>query len=331
MFSIIMVNYNGGAFLQAAIDSLAAQTLKDFELLLIDNASTDGSADMIDLSALPASRLLRETENHGFARGNNIAARQARGEWLVLLNPDTVTHPDWLYQIRIGIENNPGIVTFACTQLNLDDPTTLDGAGDAYHLFGIPWRGGFGRPVTELPEPGFCFSACGASAVYRKDVFLEAGGFDERFFCYCEDVDLGYRLQLAGYDCAFLPDAIVRHAGSGTSGRTSYFTTYHGNRNRTWLFFKNTPLPLLILTLTAHLFLLAYLYLRNRGKSDHNGLADGIKDGLRQAFKIRRSTDFRARARSLAITTLIRRMAWNPLKMSRRRCHIRSDRGSNAF
>lgn len=323
LFSVVIVNFNGGPFLQNAIDSLARQSCQDFELVLIDNASEDGSAETVDLSALPNARKLMEAENHGFAKGNNLAARQAEGEWLVLLNPDTVADEHWLASIAAAIKAHPGTRVFACAQLNMDDPDRLDGAGDAYHLFGIPWRGGFGRAATELPPKGHCFSPCGASAVYDKALFIESGGFDERFFCYCEDVDLGYRMQMAGHDCLFLPEAVIYHKGSGTSGQSSYFTMYHGNRNRTWLFVKNTPFLLLLLTLPGHLALIGYIYLRNRRSFEHSGMKDGLRDGFRRAWTIRQSDAFKAPARSLPWYVLIRRMAWNPFLMARRRCHVR--------
>ncbi|RIJ32329.1 glycosyltransferase family 2 protein [Henriciella mobilis] len=322
-FSVIIVNYNGGSCLQRALDSLAAQTFSDFELLLVDNASADGSIDSVDLSGLERVRVLRQTENHGFAKGNNIAAHEAQGEWLILLNPDCIAKEDWLESIARGIERHPDISTFTCAQIDLNTPSQLDGIGDAYSIFGIPWRGGFGRPIEELPPEGYCFSACGASAVYRKRLFLDVGGFDERFFCYCEDVDLGYRLQLLGHDCLFLPDAVVHHEGSAISGRYSYFTTYHGNRNRTWLFIKNTPLLLLVLTFPGHILMLAYIYMRNRKRNDHDGLKKGLLDGLKGGWRLRRESDYKAGQRRISILTLSRRMSWNPVRLSARLSHIR--------
>jgi GT2 family glycosyltransferase len=212
-FSVLIVNYNGGTYVQGALDSLKAQTHRSFEVILLDNASADGSVDALDTGGLPAFTLMRETENHGFARGNNLAAAQAKGRWLALLNPDAAARPDWLAQVMAGTKRHPGVTSFACTQLWMHDETKLDGAGDNYLIFGIPWRGGYHRPVSDLPAEGTCFSPCGASAVYLRETFATAGGFDERLFCFCEDVDLGFRLRLEGGDCVFLPDAAVSHAG----------------------------------------------------------------------------------------------------------------------
>ncbi|KCZ57806.1 glycosyltransferase family 2 protein [Hyphomonas atlantica] len=322
-FSIIIVNYNGGAYLQAALDSLKDQTVRDFEVICVDNASTDGSVEGLDTSELPSFELIRSNENLGFAAGNNRAIKAARGQWMCLLNPDAVAEPRWLESITAGMERHPTCNVFACAQFMLEDPERLDGAGDAFLVFGIPWRGGFERPATELPGEGTCFSPCGASAIFRRDTFMEHGGYDERFFCYCEDVDLGYRMQLAGEDCIFLPDARIAHKGSGTSGADSYFTTYHGNRNRTWAFFKNTPLSLLILTLPGHVAILGYIYWRNRRNLQHTGMQDGIREGLRTGWQMRKSPEFKVRKRTRPLFGMMAAMAFNPFRMARRKAHVR--------
>jgi len=323
MFSVIIVNYNGGSYIQSALDSLKQQTLNDFEVILIDNASSDQSADNLDFSGLPSARFMPQDENHGFARGNNIAARAASGEWLALLNPDAEAAPDWLQSVADGIRRHPGVGVFASAQYELHDRRTLDGAGDAYLVFGIPWRGGFGLPATCLPEEGECFSPCGAAAIYRRDLFMAHGGFDERFFCYCEDVDLGFRMQLSGEKCIFLPKAFIEHAGSGTSGRDSYFTAFHGNRNRTWTYLKNMPLPMLFLTLPGHLAIIAYIYLRNRRDLGHSGMIDGVKQGFRHGFSIRRSKDWRGPTYPKHWGRWLRSMAWWPWIIGSRRPLVR--------
>ncbi|MFN4184107.1 MAG: glycosyltransferase family 2 protein [Hyphomonas sp.] len=321
--SVIIINYNGGAFLQDAVNSLGRQTYRDFELILFDNSSADGSVDNVDLSTVPAARLVRNPENIGFAAGNNRAAEIANGRWLVLLNPDTAATPDWLEKMANAAAAYPDCKTFASAQLDMNAPDTIDGAGDAYLLFGIPWRGGFGRPASELPISGWCFSACGATAMYDLPVFREIGGFDERFFCYCEDVDLGFRLQLEGYDCLFVHDAVVHHAGSGITGRTSPFSTYHGTRNRIWTYFKNMPLPLLILTLPGHIFLTLYILMRNAFTPRTRPMLRGVIDGIAGIGNMRNPSPWKPKTRRLALAKLVRRMAWNPWRMSARKVHVR--------
>lgn len=324
-FSVIIVNYNGGALLQKALNSLKNQSFRDFEVILVDNDSQDGSLDALDASGLPAFRLMAETENHGFAGGNNVAAKAAAGRWLALLNPDAVADERWLEEIKLATERHSDCRVFACSQINMDQPELLDGAGDAYFAFGIPWRCGFEHPVSALPrEDSLCFSPCGASAVYRRDLFLEHGGYDERFFCYCEDVDLGLRLQLSDENCVFVPGAIIHHKGSGTTGRYSYFTMYHGFRNRTWAYLKNMPLAMLVLTLPGHLVLMLYIYLRNRGHADVKGMRDGMWAGLKEGWALRRQSAYRVKPTRKSILNLIRSMAWNPVMLSRRGVHVRA-------
>jgi N-acetylglucosaminyl-diphospho-decaprenol L-rhamnosyltransferase len=314
-FSVLIVNFNGGAYVQGALDSLKAQTHRSFEVILLDNASADGSVDNLDTSGLPAFTLMRETENHGFARGNNLAAARARGRWLALLNPDAAARPDWLAEILAGTRRHTGVTSFACTQLWMHDETKLDGAGDNYLLFGIPWRGGYRRPSTEIPAEGTCFSPCGASAVYHRETFGAAGGFDERLFCFCEDVDLGFRLRLEGGTCVFLPDAIVAHAGGGLSDKVSGFAVRYGTRNRLWVYLKCMPLPLLLVTLPAHIALTAAILLRGlstgRFSDAMKGLVDAVR-GLGPVLEDRRTVQT---LRTASLPDIARAMAWNPMRM----------------
>lgn len=314
-FSVLIVNFNGGAYVQGALDSLKAQTHRSFEVILLDNASEDGSVDALDTSGLPAFRLMRESDNHGFARGNNLAAAEATGRWLALLNPDAAARPDWLAEVLAGTERHPGVTSFASTQLWMHDETKLDGAGDNYLLFGIPWRGGYHRSVTELPGEGTCFSPCGASAVYHRKTFIAAGGFDERLFCYCEDVDLGFRLRLEGGTCVFLPRAVVSHAGGGLSGKVSGFAVRYGTRNRLRVYLKCMPMPLLIATLPGHIaFTLAILLrglMTGRFRDTMKGLVDAFC-GLGPVLFQRRIVQAHRTAR---LRDLARSMAWNPLSM----------------
>ena len=322
-FSVIIVNYNGGDYLKGALASLARQTVRDFEVFLVDNASLDGS--MSDLGeALPERLSLRaQSENLGFAAANNLAAAEAVGEWLVLLNPDAEAAPDWLEKLFAGAVRHPSVRMFASAQIDMNDASRLDGAGDAYLGFGIPWRGGFGRPIADLPNEGACFSPCGAGAMYHRESFLAHGGFEERFFCFCEDVDLGYRLRLAGERCIFLPDAVIRHAGGGVSGRGSAFALFHGARNRLWTYFRNTPMRLLILTLPGHIALTAAILIRGlftgRAKDTWRGIWAGLK-GLGPFLDERPALKQRRKA---STWSLIRAMSWNPLRMLQRRPDVK--------
>ncbi|MEZ5946298.1 MAG: glycosyltransferase family 2 protein [Hyphomonas sp.] len=322
-FSVLIVNYNGGAYVQDALNSLARQTHRDFEVILIDNASADGSTDGLDTSGLPSFTLLAETENHGYAGGMNRGAPKARGDWLVCLNPDAVADATWLDQIAAGIARHPDTRAFASAQFDLSDPDVLDGAGDAYLIFGMPWRGGFGRPASELPGEGECFSPCGAGAVFYRGLYNDHGGLDEDFFCFCEDVDLGFRLRLAGETCIFLPRAVIHHVGGGLSGRASDFSIYHGCRNRIWTYAKNMPGPVFWLTLPGHLALSGYLLARSAMTERFRPTWRGMRDGFAGAAAMRRKGRAGRKARAVPVWLLVRSMAWNPFRMSQRRVHVR--------
>lgn len=314
-FSVLIVNFNAGPYVQTALDSLAAQTFRDFEVILLDNASQDGSADRLDTAGLPAFQLLEQPENLGFAAGNNRAAEAASGTFLALLNPDAAAEPDWLKNVAAGIQRHPGTHSFACTQIASATPDLLDGAGDNYLLFGIPWRGGYHQPRARLPDEGECFSPCGASTIIRTETFRQHGGFDERLFCYCEDVDLAYRMRLAGQPTIFLPDAVVYHVGGGATDKISGFALFHGTRNRLWVYLKNTPASLLWWTLPVHAALTIIILLRGlitgRFTPTWKGLMAGIS-GLGPVLADRRAVQ---RKRTASTADLLRIMPANPLRI----------------
>jgi N-acetylglucosaminyl-diphospho-decaprenol L-rhamnosyltransferase len=322
-FSVIIVNYNGGDYLKGALASLAAQTRQDFEVFLLDNASSDGSMGQLGEQLPKHLHLLLQDENLGFAAANNLAASSAKGEWLVLLNPDAEAQQDWLEKLDQATLRYPETKSFASTQIDLHNSQNMDGAGDAYLGFGIPWRGGFGHPVSELPPEGECFSPCGAGAMIHRETFLAHGGFDERFFCFCEDVDLGYRLRLAGERCIFVPDAVIHHAGGGLSGRASEFSLSHGARNRLWTYVKNTPLRLLILTLPIHIGLTLAILGRGLVTGRFGGTWRGLWSGLKGLGPFLSDRKHIKKARKVSISNLSAAMCWNPLTMLQRRPHLR--------
>lgn len=257
--TVVIVAYESGGFLQPCVDALAAQSFAGFEAVIADNASSDGSVKRL---RLPDERFrVRDMgSNLGFAAANNRVAADAGSEFLALLNPDAVPDPGWLAALVRAAAAHPRAASFGSLQLRLDDPSRLDGLGDVWHLAGLAWRAGEGHAAAGAPGDGEIFSPCGAAALYRREAFLDAGGFDERFFCYLEDVDLGHRLRGAGATSRRVSGAVVRHAGSGVSGRRSDFTMFHGHRNRVWTFVKNTPGGWFWLLLPYHLgFNLLYL------------------------------------------------------------------------
>lgn len=310
LFSVLIVNYRSGGWLARCLDGLDAQGFRDFDVVVVDNGSGDGSIGPARARAGRAGFTLVESAvNLGFAGGNNLAAARAAGRWLVLLNPDAVAEPDWLARLADAVGRYPRAAAFGSTQISYDDPGRLDGVGDAYHVSGLGWRAGIGRPVAEVPPDHPAFAVCAAAAAIRRDAFEAAGGFDERYFCYFEDVDLCFRLRLAGHEVVQLAGARVRHAGSAITGRTSDFAVFHGTRNRIWTFVKDMPGPLLALFLPLHLLMNAVILLRAaaRGQLRPNlrGMAAALA-GLPAVWRSRRQVQAARVVRSRPLLSLMR-------------------------
>jgi GT2 family glycosyltransferase len=249
------VNWNSGELLAECLDRLMVQTVQPEQVLIVDNASSDDSTDAID--NLENILLQRADVNLGFAAGNNLAMAECNSEYVAMLNPDSFPEPEWLENLFMAVSTNPDVVAFGSRQLDQSNPEYLDGIGDAYHMSGLVWRERHG--VQQLPSDLIqreIFSPCAAAALYRRQAFVDVGGFDEDFFCYVEDVDLGFRLRLAGHKAIYVPDAIVHHVGSAsTGGKHSDFAVYHGHRNLVWAYIKNMPGILFWVLLPLHLMM----------------------------------------------------------------------------
>lgn len=255
-------------------------------------------------------------ENLGFAVANNRAADRATGDWIALLNPDAFARPDWLEQGLAARNLMRKTAMVGSTQILALEPDRFDGLGDEYHAFGVAWRAGFGEPIREI-QTRETFGPCGAGSFYDRRVFQALGGFDESFFCYHEDVDLAFRMRLAGYRCVQSADAIIDHVSSAISGRASDFAVYHGTRNRIWTFFNNMPWPLLVLLTIPHLlsnlaFLTVSVFRRGRFAPTFRG--------MRHGFFTRPSSRPRKVEREASLLSLLAAMGWNPLKVVRRAC-----------
>jgi len=322
LITVIVVNYNGGDFVRRCMASLLGQTFQDFEIILVDNASTDGSLESLG-DIHPRTKILRERINHGFAAGNNLAVRMAGGRWIALLNPDAEADPDWLESLIRAVSERPSHRVVASLQVAMQDESVLDGVGDCYLAFGYAWRGGFGRSVKETPAAGECFAPCGAAAFYPRDAFVESGGFDERYFCYHEDVDIGFRLRLLGEKCQFDPRARVRHFGSGITGRASDFAVFHGARNGVWTYVKNMPTRLFLVTfpiwLAGTAAILARGLVTGRFPATARGLIAAISN-LSPALKARQNLK---RRRRVKVGDIAASLSWNPMRFLRRKPDVR--------
>ncbi|MGR4867194.1 glycosyltransferase family 2 protein [Caulobacter sp. LARHSG274] len=324
LVSVIIVSYQSGPTLERCLAALRTQTFSDFEILLVDNASSDG-APQAAAAADSAIRFLQPDANLGFAAGNNLAAREARGRWMVLLNPDAYPRADWLEALLAGTIRHPDVRCFTSLQMVADDPGLMDGAGDVMTSAGIPFRGGYRRRLPPNLREGEVFSACGAAAMIDRELFRGLGGFDERFFCYCEDVDLGYRLRLAGEPTLLLPDARVEHVGSASTGVRSDFSIFHGSRNRIWTFLKNTPPLLLWLTAPLHVVVTAGLLLLHLRRGDAGPVVRGIRAALarQELDSILASRREIQAARKAGSFDILRVMALDPVAFFGRRIVIR--------
>jgi GT2 family glycosyltransferase len=315
--SVIILCWNSGAYLPRCLGSLAAQTYDDFEVIIVDNGSTDGATDGLE-TKYPGLNLHVERleSNRGFASGNNVGARRARGSWLALLNADAFPEPDWLEQLLKAAASHPNAF-FASRQVQANRPSLLDGEGDVYHVSGLAWRRNYNYRVSP-PGPALeVFSACAAAAMIPRKEFLEVGGFDEDYLAYQEDVDLGFRLRLGGMKCILVPGALVRHVGYGSSSRRSDFATYYGHRNLVWTYAKDMPWQWFWLYLPLHLLMnvisLIYFMFAGKGRVIWRAKWDAFR-GLPIALRKRRLVQARRRVSLSALPRAMNRNLLGPLE-----------------
>ena len=281
--SIIIATWNSEAHLPKCLRYLSEQTRKDFEIILIDNGSQNYHPG--ETTAQWPQLDIHEYENktnRGFAFACNQGAQKAKGKWLAFLNADAFPAPDWLENFEEAKDQFPEAGAFGSYILQDRDPRLIDSVGDIYNINGIAWKQQNNYPVSLAPsEPFPILSPCAAAAFYRRDIFHKLGGFDEDYFSYFEDVDLGFRLNLNGYGCVSMPSLRVRHVGSSSTGRNSDFALYHYHRNQIWTYIKNMPGILFWLYLPLYIigiFLFYFKYLVNgRGQIVFKGKIDAIK------------------------------------------------------
>jgi hypothetical protein len=251
--SVVIPSFNGAALLAQCLDALDAQTFDDFEVILVDNGSTDDSLTGVR-ERHPNVRLVSLTTNTGFASAVNTGVETALGKYVALLNNDTVVQPDWLRALFTTLDRSgPEVGAVQSLMLQLDDPRLVDDAGDVLSWTGAAQKSGYGEPSSRFRQPREVFSVCAGAAIYRRSFLEEMRGFDDTFFAYLEDIDLGLRGRLAGYRYLFEPSAEVHHKGHGSEmpyGRYVRLST----RNRFMMLAKCIPLPLVL----KHAFRLLY-------------------------------------------------------------------------
>ncbi len=238
--SIIIPNYNGWRFLPTCLDSLRRQTLQGLEIILVDNNSTDGSVDLLR-QHYPEVKTIVLKENKSFFSGAvNVGIRAAQGEIVFLLNNDTEVDEHCLAELLSGLARHPECGMAAAKMRLFDRRDTLNSAGDFFGMDGLPGnRGVWEKDEGQYDALTYVFSPCGGAGAYRRSLFVEIGYFDEDFIGYCEDVDWGWRAQLQGYKCLFVPNAIIYHRLSATGGGP--IASFYTGRNTISVLVKNLP------------------------------------------------------------------------------------------
>ncbi|MET0182370.1 MAG: glycosyltransferase family 2 protein [Caulobacterales bacterium] len=306
--TIIVVAHNSARYRARQMAALAAQTIQIWRLIYVDNSSRPIERPS-QSELMEGAVLIQNEENLGFAAANNRAAETVRTEFIAFLNPDAFPEPDWLEQLLAGARRHPNAAAFASLQLMDAADDKFDGAGDVMHASGLYYRALHGKTANGVAlSEGGVFSACAAAALYRTQWFHKLGGFDEDFFCYGEDVDLGFRLRLAGGATILIPAARVQHVGGGASE----FADYYGARNRVWVFLKNMPLALLIALslpfISSNLILIAAHGRNGRRRTQWSGFRDGCKSA--HAMIAKRNAIHRNRA--ISTLKLAAMLTWSP-------------------
>ena len=283
--SVVIPNFNGIAFLDSVLASLEGQTLNNFEVILVDNGSTDGSCSFVTAN-YPWVHLIELSENFGFCGAVNAGIRAAKAPYVLLLNNDTEVKEDFVEEMLAAIRRHKNAFSCGARMVQYHDRDRLDDVGNYYCALGWSFARGRGKDIHAYETEDRIFSACAGAAIYRKKILEKIGYFDEEHFAYLEDTDIGYRARIYGYENWYAPKAIVYHVGSGTSGsRYNQFKTRYSSRNNIYLIYKNMPLLQIILNLPflAVGFLIKFLFFAVKGMGKE--YAAGIKNGFSISMK----------------------------------------------
>lgn len=286
--TVVIPNYNGLKFMKTCLDSLREQSYKEFQTLVIDNASEDGSYEFVK-DNYPEVRLVRFKKNYGFSAAVNKGIDLSETPYVLLLNNDTEADRDFVLELVKGIEKSDDIFSCSSKMINFNNRELMDDAGDLYSVIGWGFQRGVGQSADKYKKDAEIFSACAGAAIYRKNVFDEIGKFDLKHFAYLEDLDVGYRAKIHGYKNMYCANAIVYHFGSGTSGsKYNPFKVKLAARNNVYLIYKNMPFLQLAVNLPLILagFLVKYMFFRNMGYGDD--YKQGFLEGIRNMHKLKK-------------------------------------------
>lgn len=285
--TIVIPNINGKGWLKDSIESVYAQTEQDFELIVVDNGSTDESLEQARAYCVrPNFTLIENGVNTGFSHAVNQGIARARGEYVVLFNNDAFAEPQWLAELIRTAEKDPRIFAVQSLMIRHFDRELADDAGDYVTVMAFACKTGDGRHASRYTKEKRIFSACGGASLYRRRILDEIGGFDENFFAYFEDVDLSWRANNAGYKNVFCPAARCYHICGASTGAVRYngFKSLQSGRNSLLLPLKNEPALMLLLNCLP----LALGYLLKRYVFHKKGFGKEWDQGMREAFAILR-------------------------------------------
>lgn len=279
--TIIIPNYNGLHFMKPCMDALDKQTSREFQILVVDNASADGSVEWMQ-KEYPEIPLMVLDQNYGFSGAVNRGIQAADTPYVILLNNDTEPEPEYVEELIKTMEADSRIFSASSKMIQLYHKDLIDDAGDLYNMIGWGFQRGVGQSSNGYTKSCRIFSACAGAAIYRREVFETIGYFDELHFAYLEDIDVGYRAQIYGYKNVYCPTAKVYHVGSGTSGsKYNAFKVKLAARNSVYLNYKNMP----FLQLLVNALPLALGYLLKAQFFKGIGYAKEYREGLKEGFR----------------------------------------------
>ena len=277
--SIVIPNYNGKHFLENCLKAVFAQDIKDQEVIVVDNGSTDGSLEY--LNAYPGVRTIAMDKNYGFCGAVNAGIKAADSEYVILLNNDTEVEPDFARELLNAIKSDEKIFSCSSKMVQFQDRTRMDDAGDYYCALGWAFGRGKNGLVENYEDSVEIFASCAGAAIYRKEMLESLGYFDENHFAYLEDIDLGYRARIQGYKNVYAPKAVVYHVGSGFSGSAhNAFKVKLSSRNSVYLAYKNMPFLQILLNspflLAGHAIKWLFFLKKGLGKDYVQGVKEGF-------------------------------------------------------
>lgn len=279
MISVVIPNYNGMRYLDGCLTSLSAQNFEDFEIILVDNGSSDGSARYVE-ERFPKVRIVKNEENLGFSGGVNSGIRHAGGEFILTLNNDTRADRNLIKNLAEAMDSDEKVGMCASKMLFCDG--RINSTGICLSRSAAAWDRGMGEAdLGQYDEVEEVFGPSAGAGLYRRKMLDEIGLFDEEFFMYMEDVDLAFRARLAGWRCVYVPGARVHHLHGGTAGFGSDLSVYYGNRNVLWYPIKDFPTRLLISSFPwivgRNLAVILYYAVRGQGRTVLRSKIDAVR------------------------------------------------------